>query len=166
MEFRKYPFTYWYRYDDTEIVEVPSLCEVPDNEEILFGNVYTLFDHFNHLGACGINPHIPNNPKNPFLRTTEFYLEILPLAIEKYGEIYPIIYRGIRSDRPDSDYRILFGSLDRDVAAWYGTIRKYRNIKGLHFQSSLKNVLTDDWEHEGDSEVIFLPPSIESPINP
>ena len=58
---------------------------------------------------------------------------------------------------PDNQHRYLFGSLDREVAEYYGEVHEYHSVKGLHFRSTVKSVKTDDWNDEGDSEVIFLP---------
>ena len=155
MNYPRYPFTYWYKKNDTsEILEASSLAEVPEDEDILFANVYQIHRFLQHLGCAGISGH----DNNKFMQSPDrtFILEILPLAIEKYGQIYPIVYRGISGNLPDSKHRYLFGSLDKEVAECYGKVREYHNIKGLHFRSTVKSVKTGDYD-DGDSEVIFLP---------
>ena len=158
MNYPRYPFTYWHKKIDTDkILEASSLAEVPEDEDTLFANVYQIHRFLQHIGCAGISGH----DNNKFMQSPDriFILEILPLAIEKYGEIYPIVYRGISGDLPDNRHRYLFGSLDKEVAECYGKVREYHNVKGLHFRSTVKSVKTEDWgeEDEGDSEVIFLP---------
>jgi len=90
VNYPRYPFTYWYKKIDTsEILEASSFAEVPEDEDILFANVYQIHRFLQHLGCAGISGH----DNNEFIMQSPdriFLLEVLPLAIEKYGEIYPI----------------------------------------------------------------------------
>jgi hypothetical protein len=149
-----YPFTYWYRNNSGNIVEASSLSEVPEDIE-LYCNTYDIGKYFQRLGANNVNPHTYRREGHLFM------LEILPLAIEKYGRVFPRLYRGVRSDRPDGEYKLLFGSEDIEVAKFYGkTIKEYLNVRGLEFHSVLRSVKSDDYSDgygEMDREVIFLP---------
>lgn len=156
MNYPEYPFSYWYQMPNTkEILWASSISEIPEDENILMCDVYQIHWLLQGIGCSGHSGH-NDNP----LTTGDwsaFALKVLPLAIEKYGEIYPVVFRGISGNLPDNQHRYLFGSLDKEVAKYYGKIREYHNIKGLHFRSTVKSVKTGDWEDEGDSEVIFLP---------
>ena len=155
MNYPEYPFTCWYQMPNSkEILWASSISQIPEDDNILITDVYQIHSLLQGIGCCGLSGH-DNNP----LITGDwsvFALKVLPLAIEKHGEIFPVVYRGISGDLPDNQHRYLFGSLDKEVAAFYGEVQEYRNIKGLHFRSTVKSVKTGDYD-DGDSEVIFLP---------
>jgi hypothetical protein len=84
-------------------------------------------------------------------------LDVLRIAVKKYGQRFDLIYRGVRSNRPDCEYKIMFGSTDIKVASFYGTIKEYRNIFGLRTTSTIaKSVVTNDYD-KIDEEIIFFP---------
>lgn len=102
------------------------------------------------LGCAGRSQHIV---KDGYHATV---LAVLKMAVEQYGEDFPELLRGTRSDRSDADHKILFGTTDRAVAEQYGTIRNYRNARGLRTTSLVLSVVSDDYSQQ-DEEIIFFP---------
>lgn len=107
--------------------------------------------HFQHKGAY--NPSLIHKIKDEYDRLC---LAVLRHCVEHYGEIFPIVYRGVRqkSEYADNDRLILFGSRDIEVAQWYGFPTLYYGVKGIEASSPLKGVLN---ENDADQEIIFFP---------
>jgi hypothetical protein len=119
-------------------------------EEIEYCTYTEALRHSCWLGSCGFNQHQFRDDFHVLCN------KVLRWLVENYGEKFEVLYRGSRSDRLDSEYKILFGSTDEDVAAHYGPVKIYRNVKGFKHTSLLKSVKTDDYT-ESDEEVIFFP---------
>ena len=148
--FMLYPLSYWYEKQG-KIFRAESLRDVPEEVENNYATANDIGRYLQKVGAAGMNFHTKDTPYHLFM------LKILPLAIEAYGQEFPVLYRGVRTNRPDADHKVLFASPDLEVARFYGeTIKTYHNVRGLLFLSSLKQVTDDEWG-EGDKEVIFLP---------
>lgn len=101
------------------------------------------------LGCAGRSQHVVSSEYH------RCCLAVLRMAVEKYGETFPVLLRGTRSSRPDAEHQILFGTTDKTVAEFYGQVREYRNIKGLRTRSVALSVATDDYS-QCDEEVIFF----------
>lgn len=101
------------------------------------------------LGCIGKSQHIIHNEEH---RTA---LAILRMAVEKYGEVFPVVLRGCSGSLPLDQHLILFGTTDPDVAAFYGEVREFCNIRGLRTNSFQQSVKTDDLR-EMDEEIIFF----------
>lgn len=91
-------------------------------------------------------------------------LAALRWGVEEYGQVVPMLFRGVRTSRPDSKHLVLFGTPTRAVAEWYaapnGCIREYPNVRALVYRSTLRSVLREghwDDDGEGDIEAIFFP---------
>lgn len=142
-----------YFYIESNIVHmVVNSYELPeeDNLECCTVNEAIAFAQF--LGCWNKPQHIV---------TTNYHrlcLTALRWAVQNDpGETFPVVYRGVRSDRPDSEYKILFGSPDPKVAQFYGKVREYHNVRGLRANSyAAKSVVTGDYS-QVDYEIIFFP---------
>ena len=103
--------------------------------------------------------------KNSCLRlkrgtTYELTLKILRWYFANFAEVFPILYRGINEGNADTaEDEFIFTTPNKVIAEWYagptGTIKEYRNTKGIAFKSPLKSVLTDDWS-QSDIEVLVF----------
>jgi len=102
------------------------------------------------LGCAGRSQHII---KDGYHSTV---LAVLRMAVEQYGEDFPELLRGTRSDRPDAEHKILFGTTDRAVAEQYGNPRTYHNVRGLRTSSLMLSVVSEDYGQQ-DEEIIFFP---------
>jgi glycine cleavage system pyridoxal-binding protein P len=128
----------------------PSAAAVPDEA---FDDACTIGEAVSfvqRLGCAGRSQHII---KDNYHATA---LAVLRMAVEQYGEDFPELLRGTRSNRSDSDHKILFGTTDRAVAEQYGIVRAYRNVRGLRTSSLVLSVVTDDYGQQ-DEEIIFFP---------
>ena len=139
-------FTYYY-FDGNEI-KSGLLSSVPDEVED-YAKVHEAIGFVQHIGCTGKSQHVISSDYH------RLCLEVLKIAVEKYGETFPVLLRGVRSNRPDSEHKILFGTTDRQVAGFYGEVREYRNIKGLRTNSAMKSVKTNNMS-DMDEEVIFF----------
>ena len=102
------------------------------------------------LGCLGKSQHIVHNEEH---RTA---LAFLRMAVEKYGEVFPVVLRGCSGSLPLDQHLILFGTTDPDIAAFYGEVKEFHNIKGLRTSSFMQSVKSDDLT-EMDEEIIFFP---------
>ncbi|NCJ06676.1 hypothetical protein GS597_09185 [Synechococcales cyanobacterium C] len=102
------------------------------------------------LGCAGRSQHVVGSDYH------ETVLAVLRFAVECYGEEFPELLRGARSERPDAECKILFGSTDRAVAEQYGPVRSYRNVRGLRTASLVLSVVMGDYS-QADEEIIFFP---------
>lgn len=143
-------FTYFY-FKDGKLERVGSLYQVPEEEGVAFCKLADAIGYVQKLGCCGMSQHKIRNEYH------HLCLEVLRWYVDNFGETFPLIFRGVRNERPDSEHLILFGTRDIEVAKFYGsTIKKYTNIKGLRTASYVKSVKTEDWS-EADDEIIFFP---------
>ena len=85
-------------------------------------------------------------------------IEVLRLAVEKYGEVIPTIYRGSSGKLALSDHKILYGSTNKKIAEFYGEVREFKAVKGLRTYSTKESVISCK---EMDEEIIFFPEALE-----
>lgn len=85
-------------------------------------------------------------------------LDVLRLAVEKYGEVIPIVYRGCNGSLPLSDHKILYGSTNKKVAQFYGEVSEFKAVKGLRTYSTKESVISCK---AMDEEIIFFPEALE-----
>lgn len=140
-------FTYYY-FDQEELRSAPSAMSVPEYVED-FANIHDAVGYVQKLGCLGQSQHVVKNEFH------QLCLKVLKVAVNQYGETFPVLLRGTQSDRPDSDHKILFGTTNTKVAAFYGDIREYRNVRGLRTRSIAESVVSDGLE-EMDEEIIFF----------
>ncbi|MBW4677681.1 MAG: hypothetical protein KME52_27880 [Desmonostoc geniculatum HA4340-LM1] len=141
-----------YFYKEGSCLHIVQGCSaVPENVEE-FCKLEDAIGHVQWLGCARQSQHVIRNEYHALV------LEVLAWSIENQGELFPEIYRGVRSLRPDTEYKILFGTRDIEVAKFYGdTIKTYANIRGIKVRiSTAKSVKTDSWD-ETDDEIIFFP---------
>lgn len=141
-------FTYYY-YQSGSIQAAAKCSEVPEDVES-FVKIQNAVSFVQKLGCAGISQHKVNEEHHALC------LDVLRIAVEKYGEVFPVLLRGVRSQRPDCDHKILFGTTDYSVAAEYGEVKEYRNVKGLRTRSTALSVVTGDYD-QMDEEIIFFP---------
>lgn len=132
-----------------ELTCAQSCSGVPDDVED-YARIMDAVNEVQSRGSWGLSQHKVEGSYH------ELCLKVLHLAVQLYGEEFPILYRGSRSKRPDSEYKIMFASPEKEVARFYGEVKEYRNIFGLKTHSNLKSVKSGDWS-EIDIEVIFFP---------
>lgn len=138
-------FSYFW-FDSNGDLMITDLDKVPHDVDFL--NLYQAHRQI-HLASMQGNYH--KSPKS----LTLLAIAALRWAVSNHGEYFPMLYRGVRSSRPDSEYSILFATPDKEVAKFYGDVREYKNIKGIKFNSLLKSVVTEDYDHI-DVEVVFF----------
>jgi hypothetical protein len=136
---------FWFKDGDLMITD---LDEVPPDVDFL--NLY--YAH-RQIRLASMQGNYHQNPKP----STLLAIAALRWAVANHGEIFPLLYRGVRSSRPDSEYSVLFATPDIGVAKFYGDVKvkEYKNIKGIKFNSHLKSVVTEDYDHI-DVEVVFF----------
>ena len=139
---------FWLKDGNLQWAESPD--GVPDDVWDDACTVYEAISFVQRLGCSGRSQH---QIKSAYHETC---LAVLKMAVQEYGETFPVLLRGTRSSRPDSEYRIKFGTTNPAVAEFYGEIREYRNIKGLRTKSLVLSVVTDDYS-QADEEIIFFP---------
>lgn len=142
-------FTYYYYGKDGELKTAPTPMSVPEEIED-YANANDAVSLVQKLGCIGRSHHSISSEYH------RLCLDVLKIAVEKHGEVFPMLLRGTRSDRPDTDHKILFGTTNKEVAQFYGEIREYQNIRGLKTRSTMKSVISDDLT-EMDEEIIFFP---------
>lgn len=137
---------YW--LEGETLVGAPS-SQVPHDKLDDACTIAEAISFVQRLGCAGRSQHIV---KNEYHKNC---LAVLKMAVEKYGETFPVLLRGTRSNRPDAEHKILFGTTDRNVAEFYGDVKEYRNIKGLRTKSLVLSVVTDSYA-QSDEEIIFF----------
>lgn len=140
-------------FDGDNLKTAQSVSEVPEEVED-WVSIGEAVSYVQHLGCAGFSQHRIKSDYH------KLCLAVLRLSVEKFGEVFPEVLRGVRSNRPEQESLILFGTTDREVANFYakdGNIKVYKNIKGLRTNSTMKSVKTDDWADQGDEEIIFFP---------
>jgi hypothetical protein len=139
---------YWLENGNLQSAESPD--GVPDEIWDTAATIYEAISFVQRLGCGSASQHTIKSAYH------ETCLAVLKMAVQTYGETFPVLLRGTRSSRPDSEYKILFGTTNPAIAEFYGEVREYRNIKGLRTRSLLLSVLTDDYSSQ-DEEIIFFP---------
>lgn len=142
-------FTYYYFDSEGNLQTAPSAMSVPEEVED-FCKIHDAIGYVQKLGCAGMSQHSIRNDYH------KLCLSVLKIAVEKYGETFPVLLRGVRSDRPDSDHMILFGTTDRAIAEFYGKVGEYRHVKGLKTRSVAESVVTGEVD-QMDEEIIFFP---------
>lgn len=143
-----------YYYGETgNLVCAKSVSEVPENLD--FASIGDAVRYVQKLGCCGLSQHKIRGEYH------QLCLDVLRSAVEEYGEVFPAVLRGIRSERKESDSLILFGTTSREVAEFYGSkgIREYKNVLGLKTLAA-RSVTTDDYS-QADEEIIFFPEALK-----
>lgn len=141
-------FTYYY-YRDSQLVAAQSLSDVPEDVED-YCKISEAVAFVQKIGCAGRSQHDIK---------TEYHqlcLDVLKIAVEKYGEVFPVLLRGTRSNRPEAEHKILFGTTQREVAEFYGEVREYKYVKGLRTASLMLSVVSGEYD-QMDEEVIFFP---------
>lgn len=136
--------------EDGVLQSAASASQVPDHAWDSACTISEAVSFVQRIGCAGRSQHVVKGSYH------ESVLAVLKMAVEQYGEDFPELLRGIRSERPDAEHKILFGTTDRAVAEQYGTIRTYRNVRGLRTSSLVLSVVTDDYAQQ-DEEIIFFP---------
>lgn len=137
-------FTYYWLAPEG-LVGAP-LSEVPEEVED-FWSIGDAVSYVQRLGCSGMNLHT---------QTPQTVLDVLKLAVEKYGEVHQKVLRGTRSQRPLSEYKILFGTTDRKVAEFYGDVTEHLNVRGIKYAANTLSVVSGDYSQD-DEEIIFFP---------
>ena len=138
---------FWMEGD--QLMSANKASQVPDE---VFDDACTISEAVSfvqRLGCVGRSQHVV---KSAYHATV---LAVLRFAVQQYGEDFPELLRGTRSDRPAAEHKILFGTTDYAVAEQYGTVRTYRNVRGLRTTSLVLSVVSDDYAQQ-DEEIIFF----------
>lgn len=141
-------FTYYY-FDNNELKIATVVSEIPEH----INEWMTISDAVGYVRKIGcMGQHIHNCQK----QSTKLALAVLRIAIYKYGQMFDKVYRGSKSSRPLSEYKLIFASPSREVAEFYGEVTELTNIRGLLTRSMAKSVVTDDYS-QVDEEILFFP---------
>jgi NAD-dependent SIR2 family protein deacetylase len=143
---------HYYYSEAGNLVYTKSVSEVP--EDLNYASNGDAVRYVQKLGCCGLSQHTIRGEYH------QLCLDVLRSAVEEYGEVFPSVLRGVRSERNECDSLILFGTTSREVAEFYGSkeIREYRNVLGLRTLAA-KSVVTDDYS-QVDEEIIFFPEAL------
>ena len=144
MDFRD-DFTRYYMQDGN-LKTSETVSGIPEEIDDFF-SIWEAVGYFQKLGCWGKSLH-SDDP------TLLLALEVLKIAIDRYGEEIAV-FRGHHGEFAPSHCKVLFGAVDRAVAAFYGPIVEQRTVRGLRTFSTAKSVLTDDM-NVMDEEVIFF----------
>lgn len=145
-------FSYWYFDLTGSLIECHSLSDVPEEVE----DYAKISDAVAFFNKCGCVRRSAHNPQTEFHKLC---LEVVKIAIDRYGEIVKV-YRGSQLETlPIEDHKILYGATSYDVAAWYGIVSRLE-VKGLRTHSMCVSVLSPDDPTSYDEEIIFLPETI------
>ena len=141
-------FRYWVIVDG-QLQGWPSAGAVPDEYFDISMTIAEAIGYFQKCGCIGRNIHTTDTIEH---RTA---IAVLKMAVEIYGQVFPVLYRGDDNPRPDGDYALMYGTRNIDVAAFYGAIQERHNVKGLLTVSTVKSVTAS--EFDCDEEIIFFP---------
>ena len=139
---------FWIENGALQWVTTPSA--VPDE---FWDDACTIAEAISFVQRLGCSGQSQHKIKSAYHATC---LAVLQMAVQEYGEIFPVLLRGARSARPDAEHKILFGTTNPAVAEFYGDIREYRNVRGLRTKSLVLSVVTADYS-QADEEIIFFP---------
>lgn len=146
---------FYYYGEEGNIVSVDKPSEVPDGIDgncVSFWTIERAITWLNMKGCSQISQHNLN-------RDDQLAIDVVKIGVEKYGEIFSALYRGIRSDRPEKKHKVLFATQGLDVAQFYGPrIKEYTDIRGLRTVSFAQSVLVEnnDDDFSQDEEIIFF----------
>lgn len=142
--------TAYYALVNGELVRYESCSEVPD-ELFEAGLGLKISDAVSDVQKRGCQM------KSLHVVDSVYYanvLAVLKMAVDKYGETFPVLYRGIaEGSTPDSQRLIFFGTTQREVAEFYGDVQVMKNVRGLKTLSLCESVTGND---QMDEEVIFF----------
>lgn len=142
-------FTRYY-FQDGVLKSSPTVSDVPEEIDD-FASIGEAISTLQMYGCIGKSIQSAKEESH------RLSLAVLRLAVEKYGEVIPTVYRGVRGNLPLSDHQVLYGSSDHEVAEFYGDVVEYKNIKGLRTYSSKKSVVDPEDDSRMDEEIIFFP---------
>jgi hypothetical protein len=148
MENYRDDFTYYYYYQG-KLKIANKVSDIPEHIEE-FTTITEAVSWLQRCGCAGISIH------NEQRESIKLGIEVLKIAVYKYGQIFEKVYRGVRSSRPESEYKILYGSDKLEIAKKYGDVVEYKNVRGLLTNSWAKSVISEDIA-EMDTEIIFFP---------
>jgi hypothetical protein len=142
-------YTVRFYFNCDRLNQCSTLSEVPEEVED-WCSVAEAISYVQSLGCQGRSQHKIQSEYHKLV------LAVLRWAVENEGEMFPEVLRGVRSDRPDENSLILFGTRDAEVAQFYArnNIKTYKNIKGLLTYSTKESVKGG---FEMDEEIIFFP---------
>lgn len=160
---------YWedftqYFFQDGELKSALSVADVPEDIEN-FANIHEALSSLQSRGCWGLSNQLDIEPKiqrdRQRLEALQLDIAIIKIAIEKYGETLTV-YRGRNPEMtlPIAKHKVLFASPDRAIAAWYGEVIEYHNVKALRYYSKKVSVVDPDNADAMDEEVVFFPESI------
>lgn len=147
-------FNYFYLDENNVIIEVDSVSKVPEGDDIKYGRIMDAVAYFQQLGMA--RQPIQFKLDTHLYEDYDFYYEILKIGYKRYGQKFDVLYRGCNSDRPDSGYKIIYTSDNRDVASFYGTVKEYRNVMGFLTHGNGTSVVSGDYD-QIDNEIIVIP---------
>ena len=156
-------FTQYY-FQNGELKSAPSVADVPEDIDN-FANIHEALSSLQSRGCWGLSNQLDIEPKTrrdrQRVEALNLDIAIIKIAIEKYGETLTV-YRGRKPEMalPIAKHKVLFGSPNRAIAAWYGEVTEYRNVKALRYYSKKVSVIDPDNADAMDEEVIFFPESI------
>jgi hypothetical protein len=137
-------FTRYY-YQDGTIQSCQLASQVPDEVEECF-TIAEAVSFLQKAGCWGYSFDASTARPSVLLAAA-----IVEIAIEKYGEVFPVLYRGCTGPEP-SNRVIKYGSPDLKVAQFYGDVKVLTNVKGLRYLGFAESVCGN----ERDEEVLFL----------
>lgn len=136
-------FTYYY-YAEGRLKSVESLSQVPGEIE----DFATLHDAISQFTAKGCRGDL-HQIRSEYDRLC---LEVLKIGVEKYGEVFPVLYRG-ESGYNVTQRVIWYATPSAEIAAFYGDLQVLENVRGLKTISFRESVRGID---AVDEEVIFF----------
>jgi hypothetical protein len=138
-------FTRYYYAEDGTIQSCRLASQVPDEVDECF-TIVEAVSFLQKAGCWGFSFDAETARPSVLLAA-----EIVEIAIEKYGEVFPVLYRGCTGPEP-SNRVIKYGSPIREVAEFYGDVKVLTNVKGLRHLGFADSVCGGD----RDEEVLFL----------
>lgn len=137
-------FRYFY-FVGEELVAAP-LKDVPMDVQD-YWTISEAVRQLAHAGCCGMS--FNKFDARPSIRLAA---AVVKVAIEEYGEMFPVLYRGLRDGSETSDRVVKYAATSRPVAEFYGRVVQLENVKGLRTRSMADSVVGDP---SGDEEVIY-----------
>jgi hypothetical protein len=143
---------YYYRAEEG-MMSADSFGGVPEEYIDVAETAARAASYLTKLGCVGRSQH---NPKDSYHITC---LDALRQYIAEFGEVFEGVLRGTRSSRSEQEYKILFGTTDREVAEFYGDeVKEYAQILGIRILSARDSV--KEGSNEPDEEILFFPEGI------
>ena len=143
-------FDRFYFDADGNLVCSETISAIPEEVEV-FWTVSEAARYMQQLGCWGKSLHVVKKEEHALA------LAVLRYAVEKQGEVFPIIYRGERNCGGFAleDHKILYGSTDFDIASAYGDVQVFRDVKAIKTKSLAMSIKDDGFDC--DEEIIFFP---------